>query len=66
MKKTKFHLFVSIFELIIGLFAVGSFILIVIDSNENTMKWIGTLLLSIMFIIMGIIGIISYNKDKKN
>ncbi len=66
MKKSKFHLFVSIFELIIGLFAVGSFILIVIDSNENTMKWIGTLLLSIMFIIMGIIGIISYNKDKKN
>ena len=66
MKKTKFHLFVSIFELIIGLLAVGAFVLIIMDANENVMKWIWTLLLSILFIVMGIIGIISYNKDKKN
>ncbi|MDE5540002.1 MAG: hypothetical protein K2J20_05905 [Bacilli bacterium] len=66
MKKTKFCLFVSIFELIVGLLAVGSFVLIVIDVNENAMKWIGTLLLSLVFIIMGIIGIIDYNKNKKN
>lgn len=66
MKKTKFHLFASIYELIIGLLVVGTFVLIVIDTNENVMKWIWTLLLSIVFIIMGIIGIISYNKDKKN
>lgn len=66
MKKTIFYLFVSIFELIIGLLAVGAFVLIVIDINENVMKWIWTLFLSIIFIVMGFIGIISYNKDKKN
>lgn len=66
MKKTKLHLFTSVFELVIGLLAVGSFVLIVIDANENAMKWVGTLILSVVFIIMGITGIISYIKDKKD
>lgn len=64
MKKTKIQLLVSIFELIIGLLAVGSFVLIVIDDNENIMKWIVALLLSIVFVIKGIVGIISYKSNK--
>ncbi len=60
------HIGFHLKTLIIGLLVVGTFVLIVIDANENVMKWIWTLLLSIVFIIMGIIGIISYNKDKKN
>lgn len=42
MNKTKFHLFASVFELVIGVLAVGSFALMLIDTNENVMKWIGT------------------------
>lgn len=65
MKTTKFHLFVSIFELVIGLLAVGAFVFIATDVNENTVKWIGTFVLAIAFIVMGITGIISYHKGKK-
>jgi len=62
MKKTKIQLFTSIFELVVGLLAVFSFILLIIDKNENTLKWISTLILSIVFIAMGSIGIINYIK----
>ena len=64
MNKTKFYLFASVFELVIGVLAVGSFALMLIDTNENVMKWIGTLFLAIVFVIMGITGIMSYLKDK--
>ncbi len=66
MNKTKFYLFASVFELVIGVLAVGSFALMLIDTNENVMKWIGTLFLAIVFVIMGITGIMSYLKDKLN
>ena len=66
MNKTKFHLFASVFELVIGVLAVGSFVLMLIDTNENVMKWLGTLFLAIVFVIMGITGIMSYHKDKRN
>ena len=66
MNKTKFDLFASVFELVIGVLAVGSSALMLIDTNENVMKWIGTLFLAIVFVIMGITGIMSYLKDKLN
>lgn len=66
MNKTKFYLFASVFELVIGVLAVGSFALMLIDTNENVMKWIGSLFLAIVFVIMGITGIMSYLKDKLN
>lgn len=65
MKKTKTQLFVSIFELVVGLLAIGAFILMTI-SHEKTLKWIGTLLLAIGLMIMGIAGIVSYRRDKDN
>ena len=65
MRYGKFHLTTSVFELIIGILAVVSFALIVSDTAESAVKWIGALILAVIFIIMGIAGIVRYCKDKK-
>ena len=61
--KSKWNLIVSIFQLVIGIVAVLSFIVLA-ASGENMTKWIATLILSIAFIILGIIGIINYKQGK--
>lgn len=65
MRYGKLHLAASIFELIVGVLAVVSFALIVGSTAESAVKWIGALILAVVFIIMGIAGIIAYCKDKK-
>lgn len=65
MRYGKFHLTASVFELIIGILAVVSFALIVSDTAESAVKWIGALILAVIFIIMGIAGIVRYCNDKK-
>ena len=57
--KSKWYLFSSIFQLIVGLLAVLAFIILVIG-GEMVTKWIITLLLAIVFVVIGIIGILDY------
>lgn len=60
--KSKFQLFASIFQLIIGVIAIISYIILSF-SGEDMTKWIITLLLSIAFDVLGIIGIIDYKSN---
>ena len=61
--KSKWQLFSSIFQLVVGIAAIISFIIISVG-GENVVKWIGTLILSIAFVVLGIIGIIDYKSNK--
>ena len=60
--RSRGQLFVSIFQLIVGIAAVIAFA-IAVFSGENMVKWIITLILAIAFIVLGIIGIINYKSD---
>ena len=57
--KSKFSLFSSIFQLVVGIAAIASFIIIG-EGGEDLTKWIVTLLLSIAFVVLGVVGIIDY------
>ena len=59
--KSKWNLFSSIFDIVIGLLGVISFF-IILFSGEEIGKWIITLILSITFIVLGVIGLIEYKK----
>lgn len=59
--KSKWQLFSSIFQLIVGVMAIIAFIIVGI-SDGNITKWIITLILSIALVVLGIIGIIDYKK----
>ncbi|MBR2302584.1 MAG: hypothetical protein IKA42_02140 [Clostridia bacterium] len=61
--KSKLQLFSSIFKLIIGIMAIIAFVIIGFG-GENMVKWIVTLVLAIACIVMGIIGIVDYKKDR--
>ena len=61
--KSKWNLISSIVQLVFGLLAIISFILLAINGEIMT-KWIITLLLAIAFVIIGIIGIIDYKSKK--
>ena len=62
--KSKWYLISSVFQLIVGISAIISFIVLAAD-GENMTKWIITLLLSLAFVIIGIIGIKDYYKANK-
>ena len=59
--KSKWKLFASIFQLVIGILAIASFVIIAF-SGENVTRWIVTLILSIAFVVVGIVGIIDYKR----
>lgn len=61
--KSKWNLIASIFQLTIGVLAVLAFIVLG-AGGENMTKWIVTLILSIAFVVLGIIGIIDYRANK--
>ena len=61
--KSKFQLFASVFQLIVGILAIASFIILSVG-EENTTKWIITLILSILYVVMGITGIFNYKAKK--
>lgn len=61
--KSKFQLFASVVQLIVGILAIASFI-ILSSGGENTTKWVITLILSILYVIMGITGIFNYRAKK--
>ena len=61
--KSKWSLTASIFQLVIGITAALSFVILALN-GENMARWIVTLVLSIAFIILGIIGVIDYFSNK--
>ena len=61
--KSKWYLIASVFELIIGIVAVLSFVILGLN-DENMIKWIVTLILSVALIVLGIIGIFNYRSNK--
>lgn len=61
--KNKFNLVASIFQIIFGVLAILSYIVLA-SSGENMIKWTVTLILSIAFVVLGIIGILDYKSNK--
>lgn len=63
--KTKKDLVVAIFQIVIGLAAIISFIIVALN-GENMLKWIITLIFAILFLILGVTELIQYIKSRKN
>lgn len=61
--KSKWNLISSIIQLVIGILAIISFIIIALG-GENITRWIVTLILAIAFVVLGIIGNIDYKTQK--
>lgn len=61
--KNKFNLITSIFQIVVGIAAVLAYVVLAIN-GENMVRWIVTLILSIAFIVIGIIGIVDYKSNK--
>ena len=61
--KSKWNLFASIFQLVVGVAAIASFAVLGFG-GENMAKWIVTLILSVSFVVLGIIGIVDYQSNK--
>lgn len=62
--KSKWYLFSSIFQVIVGIAAIIAYIVIA-SSGEPLGKWTVTLILAIAFVIMGVIGVAEWFKTKK-
>lgn len=61
--KSKRNLIISIFQLVVGLLAIGAFF-VAICNGENIIKWVITLILAVAFVVIGIIGIVDYRSKK--
>ena len=61
--KSKWYLFASIFQFVIGILAIVAFTILGIG-GENMGKWIVTLVLAIAFVFAGILGISNYRSNK--
>ena len=61
--KNKKTLILSIFQIVIGIFAILAFIIALIN-NENMKKWIITLFLAVSYVVLGVIGIIDYKSKE--
>ncbi|MEE1281515.1 MAG: hypothetical protein UHK60_04570 [Acutalibacteraceae bacterium] len=61
--KNKWNLIASVFQLVIGIVAILAFVFVGL-SGENMAKWIVTLILSIAFVVLGIIEIFKYRSTK--
>lgn len=62
--KSKWQLFSSVFQLIVGVLAIISFAILGF-AGENTRSWLITLILAIAFVALGVVGIIDYKAMKK-
>ena len=61
---SKWRLFSSIFQIVVGIAAIIAYIVIG-ASGEPLGKWTVTLLLAIAFVVIGVIGITDWKKSKK-
>ena len=57
------NLFAAIFQIVVGIAAIVAYVIIA-ASGEALGKWTVTLLLAIAFVVIGVIGIIDWNKKK--
>ncbi len=57
--KNKHRLILSLFQLVVGILAIAAFAVVGL-SGENMTRWIITLLLASVYVVLGIIGIIEY------
>lgn len=62
--KSKWQLFSSVFQLIVGVLAIISFAILGF-AGENMRSWLITLILAIAFVALGVVGIIDYKSMKK-
>ena len=61
--KSKRSLFVSWFQLIVGMFAIVVYVFLGL-SGENIIKWSITVILAIAYVILGVMGILEYKNNK--
>lgn len=61
--KSKWRLFASVFQLIVGIMAIVSFVILALN-GEDMARWIVTLILSVAFVVLGIIGIVDHRSDR--
>lgn len=59
--KSKWILIGAIVQLVIGLLAIASFVVLSIG-GENMTKWIITLFLAFALVVIGVIGIMNYKR----
>ena len=59
----KWRLLSSVFQIVVGIAAIIVYVVIAV-SGEVLGKWTVTLLLAIAFVVIGVIGIIDWNKSK--
>ena len=64
MRVKKWPLIAAIMQLLIGIAAVAAYIVVAVG-GEPLGKWTITLLLAIGFVIMGILGVIDWKKERK-
>lgn len=57
--KSRWNLFASIFQLVIGFLAIVAFVVLAVN-GESMGRWIVTLMLAIAFVVLGVIGILHY------
>ena len=62
--KSKWRLFASIFQLVVGVMAILAFAILIANGEENMIKWTVTLILAIAFVVLGIVGIIDYRSNQ--
>lgn len=60
---SKWRLFSSIFQIVVGITAIVAYIIIA-ASGEPLGKWTITLLLAVAFVVIGVIGIADWKKSK--
>ena len=61
---SKWRLFSSIFQIVVGIAAIIAYIVIA-ASGEALGKWTVTLLLAIAFVVIGVIGISDWKKSNR-
>ena len=61
--RSKWQLVASIFQIVVGVLAIASFIIIGLN-GENLTRWIVTLILAVAFVVLGIIGIVDYKSNR--
>ena len=59
----KWRLFSSIFQIVVGIAAIIAYVVIAVY-GEPLGRWTVTLLLAVAFVVIGVIGIIDWNKSK--
>lgn len=61
---SKWRLFASIFQIVIGVLAITAFFIFGFGSGD-AVRWIVTLVLSVAFLVWGIIGVVDHKTNSK-